>query len=89
MSAAKAACDHMKDWWLGTPEGTFTSMAVYSDGSYGTPKGVVFSFPGELLYTMNNYRGELFMSTHTVPYNRATYHQSWPVQMGDFMKNVG
>jgi len=25
--------------------GSFVSMAVISDGSYGAPKGVIFSFP--------------------------------------------
>lgn len=45
MSAAKAACDHMKDWFHGTAPGKFVSMGVVSDGSYGTPKDVVFSFP--------------------------------------------
>jgi malate dehydrogenase len=45
MSAAKAACDHMRDWFSGTPEGIWVSMAVASDGSYGIPEGVVYSFP--------------------------------------------
>jgi malate dehydrogenase len=45
MSAAKAAADHMKDWFLGTAPGQFVSMGVVSDGSYGAPKDVVFSFP--------------------------------------------
>lgn len=45
MSAAKAAVDHMRDWVLGTPKGEYVSMAVVSDGSYGIPKGLVFSFP--------------------------------------------
>lgn len=45
MSAAKAAADHMRDWWNGTPEGSWVSMAVFSDGSYNTPAGVMFSFP--------------------------------------------
>jgi len=44
MSAAKAACDHMRDWWLGTGNG-WVSMGVISDGSYGTPENVIFSFP--------------------------------------------
>ncbi|CAD6997057.1 malate dehydrogenase, cytoplasmic [Ceratitis capitata] len=47
MSAAKAACDHMHDWWHGTAPGQFVSMGVISDGSYGAPKDVVFSFPVE------------------------------------------
>jgi len=45
MSAAKAACDHMRDWHFGTQSGQHVSMAVPSDGSYGIPKGLVFSFP--------------------------------------------
>jgi len=45
MSAAKAASDHMKSIWSGTPSGEFVSMGVFSDGSYGTPEGVMFSFP--------------------------------------------
>ncbi|KAJ6649767.1 Malate dehydrogenase, cytoplasmic [Pseudolycoriella hygida] len=48
MSAAKAASDHMKDWWNGTSPGNFVSMAVVSDGSYGVPKDIVFSFPVEI-----------------------------------------
>ncbi|KAL3068053.1 hypothetical protein niasHT_038043 [Heterodera trifolii] len=46
MSASKAACDHMRDWFSGTPsDGRWVSMAVPSDGSYGIPEGLVFSFP--------------------------------------------
>ncbi len=45
MSAAKAACDHMKSWFEGTADGQFVSMGVFSDGSYGAPEGVMFSFP--------------------------------------------
>lgn len=44
MSAAKAAADHMHDWYQGTSE--WVSMGVISDGnSYGVPEGIVFSFP--------------------------------------------
>lgn len=45
MSAAKAAGDHMRDWWMGTKQGEWVSMGVLSDGSYGIPKDIVFSFP--------------------------------------------
>ncbi|KAB2009527.1 hypothetical protein ES319_D10G172500v1 [Gossypium barbadense] len=45
LSAASAACDHIRDWVLGTPEGTWVSMGVYSDGSYNAPAGVIYSFP--------------------------------------------
>ncbi|XP_075550184.1 malate dehydrogenase, cytoplasmic-like [Dermacentor variabilis] len=45
LSKGKAACDHMRDWWQGTPEGTWVSMGVVSNGAYGVPKGIVYSFP--------------------------------------------
>lgn len=45
MSAAKAASDHMKSWFGSTPADDWVSMGVFSDGSYGTPEGVMFSFP--------------------------------------------
>jgi len=45
MSAAKAASDHFKSLWFGTPPDNWVSMGVFSDGSYGTPEGVMFSFP--------------------------------------------
>lgn len=45
LSAAYAIVCHMRDWWFGTPEGEWVSMAVISDGSYNIPKGLVFSFP--------------------------------------------
>ena len=44
-SAASAAIDHMRDWAQGTRNGDWVSMAVPSDGSYGAPKGVFFSYP--------------------------------------------
>lgn len=45
MSAAKAAADHMRDWWFGTKNNEIISMGVVSDGSYGIPKDITFSFP--------------------------------------------
>jgi malate dehydrogenase len=45
MSAARAACDHVRDWIFGTPANEWISMAVPSDGSYGVPKGLIFSYP--------------------------------------------
>ena len=44
MSAAWAAVEHMRDWVFGS-KGEWVSMAVPSDGSYGIPEGVVYSFP--------------------------------------------
>jgi len=43
-SAASAAIDQMRDWWLGT-HGEWTTMGVISDGAYGVPEGLVFGFP--------------------------------------------
>ncbi|KAI4303984.1 hypothetical protein MLD38_039557 [Melastoma candidum] len=45
LSAASSACDHIRDWVIGTPEGTWVSMGVYSDGSYNVPAGLIYSFP--------------------------------------------
>ncbi|HEY2332470.1 MAG TPA: malate dehydrogenase [Acidimicrobiales bacterium] len=44
-SAASAAIDHVRDWALGSPAGDWVSMAVYSDGSYDVPEGLITSFP--------------------------------------------
>ncbi|TVU59312.1 malate dehydrogenase [Paenarthrobacter nitroguajacolicus] len=44
-SAASATIDAARDWLLGTPEGDWVSMAVASDGSYGVPEGLVYSYP--------------------------------------------
>ena len=45
LSAASSACDHIFDWINGTDPGCFTSMGVISDGSYGIPEGIMYSFP--------------------------------------------
>jgi malate dehydrogenase len=44
-SAAAAALDHIHDWMLGTPAGDWVSMGIPSDGSYGIPEGVIYSYP--------------------------------------------
>lgn len=43
-SAANAAIDHMRTWALGS-NGEVVSMGVYSDGSYGIEKGLIYSYP--------------------------------------------
>jgi malate dehydrogenase len=43
-SAASAAVDHMRDWWNGSG-GRLVSMALPSEGWYGVPEGLIFSFP--------------------------------------------
>ncbi|WP_045859985.1 malate dehydrogenase [Teredinibacter purpureus] len=44
-SAANAAIFHIRDWALGTTDGDWVSMGVYSDGSYGIEEGLIYSFP--------------------------------------------
>jgi malate dehydrogenase len=44
-SAASAAIDHVHTWLHGTSAGDWVSMAVPSDGSYGIPEGLIYSYP--------------------------------------------
>jgi malate dehydrogenase len=44
-SAASAAIDHVRTWMLGSAPGDWVSMGVPSDGSYGIPEGVIYSYP--------------------------------------------
>jgi len=44
MSAANAACDHVRDWLLGSGD-RIVSMGVFADGSYNIAEGIVFSYP--------------------------------------------
>lgn len=46
MSAAKAAADHMHDLFQGSYD--IVSMAVVSQGQYGVPEGLFFSFPVQI-----------------------------------------
>jgi malate dehydrogenase len=43
-SAGYAALEHMRDWAMGTGD-NWVSMAIPSDGSYGIPEGLIYSFP--------------------------------------------
>jgi malate dehydrogenase len=72
-SAAAAALDHIHDWMLGTPPGDWVSMAVASDGSYGIPSGVIYSYPvtckdGEYSIVqglpINDFSREKMLATH-------------------------
>jgi malate dehydrogenase len=44
-SAASAALDHMRTWFLGTSEGDWVSMGIPADGSYGIGEGIIYSYP--------------------------------------------
>ena len=44
-SAANAAINHVQTWHHGTSAGDWVSMAIPSTGAYGSPAGVIFSYP--------------------------------------------
>jgi len=44
-SAANAILDHVKAFENPTPDGTWFSAGVVSDGAYGVPEGLYFSYP--------------------------------------------
>ena len=44
-SAANAAINHVQTWHNGTPAGDWVSMGIPSTGHYGSPEGVIFSYP--------------------------------------------
>jgi len=44
-SAASAAIDHMRDWFMGTSEGDWVSMGIAGDGSYGISEDIIYSYP--------------------------------------------
>lgn len=44
-SAANAAINHVQTWYHGTAAGDWTSMGIPSTGAYGSPTGVIFSYP--------------------------------------------
>jgi malate dehydrogenase len=44
-SAGSAAIDHIRDWFRGSSAGDWVSMGIPSDGSYGIPEGVIYSYP--------------------------------------------
>jgi len=44
-SAANALIDHVRDLRAATPKGAWNSVCVPSDGSYGVPEGLIFSYP--------------------------------------------
>jgi len=44
-SAASAAIDHIRGGFRGSPQGDWLSMGIPSDGSYGIPEGVIYSYP--------------------------------------------
>jgi malate dehydrogenase len=44
-SAANALIGHVRSWQYGTARGDWVSMGVPSEGAYGAPVGVIYSYP--------------------------------------------
>jgi malate dehydrogenase len=66
-SAASATIDAARTWLTGTPEGDWASMAVRSDGSYGIPEGLIYSFP----VTTSNGEWEIVQGLEIDEFSRA------------------
>ena len=45
LSAAQAACDHARSLYSVTQKDDSVALCVLSDGSYGTPEGIISGFP--------------------------------------------
>lgn len=67
MAGARAAGQHLKDLWLGT--NNYSSMVVCSDGSYGVPEGVMFSFP----VVVKNKQWEIVKGLEIDDFSRAKF----------------
>ncbi|THG10846.1 hypothetical protein TEA_026524 [Camellia sinensis var. sinensis] len=93
LSAASSACDHIRDWVHGTPEGcierkhsllifssvgtlqgTWVSMGVYSDGSYNVPAGLIYSFPVNCLPIDDLSRKKLDLTAEELTEEKALAH---------------
>ena len=64
-SAASAAVDHMRDWWLGS-NGDWVTMGIPSDGSYDIPEGIMYGFP----VTTKNGEYEIVKGLEIDPFSR-------------------
>lgn len=73
-SAANAAINHVQTWYHGTTPGNWTSMGIPSTGAYGSPAGVIFSYPvtvsnGQITVveglTLSDYDQQMIATTAT------------------------
>jgi malate dehydrogenase len=65
-SAASAAIDHVHDWMNGSPDGSWVSMAVPTDGSYDVQEGVISGYP----CTCSNGSWEIVQGLEIDPFSR-------------------
>lgn len=73
-SAASAAIDHIYSWATGATTGDYVSMAVPSDGSYGVPEGLIYSFPCKITAP---WKYEIAQGVELNDYAAAALKRSW------------
>ncbi len=73
-SAASAAIDHINSWATGNTTGDYVSMAVPSDGSYGVPEGLIFSFPCKITAP---FQYEIAQGLELNDFAQAALKRSW------------
>jgi len=73
-SAANAAIDTVHSLLKPTPAGDWFSAAVVSDGSYGVPEGLVFSYP---LRSRGGGEYEIVQGLELSDYARRKLQLSW------------
>ncbi len=78
-SAANAIINHVQDWIFGTRDNDWTSMGILSDGSYGIPEGVVYSFP----VTCENGRYRIVQGLDLSDYDRKKMQTSYEELMNE------
>lgn len=72
-SAANAIINHMQDWMFGTRDDDWTSMGIPSDGSYGIPEGIIYSFP----VTCRNGRYSIVQGLELSDYDKERMQKSY------------
>ncbi len=73
-SAANAAIDTVRSLLRPTPEGDWFSAAIVSDGSYGVPEGLVYSYP---LRSRGGGEYEIVQGLELSAYARQKLQLSW------------
>jgi malate dehydrogenase len=79
-SAANAAVDTLKSLSTPTPDGDWFSAAVISDGSYGVPAGLVYSFP---LRSPGDGTYEIVQGLDLSDYAKSKLQDSWEELQGE------
>jgi malate dehydrogenase len=79
-SAASAVIDHIFSWATGHMTGDYVSMAVPSDGSYGVPEGLIYSFPCRITAP---WQYEIAQGIELNDFAQAAVQRSWEELKGE------